>query len=375
MSILLLILGLIMFVGLVVVHEFGHYKAARAAGVVVEEFGIGFPPKLWKKHLKNGTLFTLNLIPLGGFVRLKGEHDSDSESGSYGAATDKQKIKIMIAGVVMNLVTAFGLLGLLALIGMPKLFENQFNIARDSHVVRQDVLVGYVEPGSPAAQAGIQPKDKIDSVRSDTTEAVRITSSNQLIDITKEFAGQAITLEVRRDNTPQDFVIKLRSQAEVEASQNTDHPKGYLGLAPGEITLVRNTWSAPIVALGTIGQFTWLTLHGLGAALKEVFTGHAGQAANQVAGPVGIFVLIKDGATLGPQFILMIMAVISLTLAIMNVLPIPALDGGKLFVTLLYRWAKKPLTPKTEELIHGIGFVALILLFILITIIDIKRFF
>src|SRR5690606_28379603 len=127
----------------------------------------------------------------------------------------------------------------------------------------------------------------------------------------------------------------------------------------------RSTWSAPLVAVGTAGQFTWLTLNGIGIAIGDVFRGDSGKAAAQVAGPVGIFVLLKDGSYLGVEFILMIIAVISLTLAIMNALPIPALDGGKLFVTLLFRALKKPLSPRTEDLIHGTGFVLLMALFVL----------
>lgn len=109
--------------------------------------------------------------------------------------------------------------------------------------------------------------------------------------------------------------------------------------------------------------------------MSNLFRGDTGKASEQVAGPVGIFVLLKDGSLLGYQFILMIIAIISLTLAIMNVLPIPALDGGRLFVTLLFRAVRKPLRPKVEEIIHGTGFALLMLLFILITVVDVKRFF
>jgi regulator of sigma E protease len=167
----------------------------------------------------------------------------------------------------------------------------------------------------------------------------------------------------------------LRSPGEVEASQKSAQPKGYLGISPTEYTLRRSTWSAPIVAGGLIMQFTKLTFQALGNAVGSLLRGHAAVASSQVAGPVGVFVLIKDGSLLGYQFILMIIAVISLTLAIMNVLPIPALDGGRLFVTLLYRGLRRPLTKKIEDRIHGTGFALIMVLFVLITIVDIKRFF
>src|SRR3978361_821415 len=110
MSILLLVVGILLFIGLVVVHEFGHFIVARRNGVEVEEFGIFFPPRLYKRKMKAGWIFTVNLLPLGGFVRLKGEHDSDTEPGTFGAASTWVKTKIMAAGVVMNLAAALVLL-------------------------------------------------------------------------------------------------------------------------------------------------------------------------------------------------------------------------------------------------------------------------
>jgi regulator of sigma E protease len=162
-----------------------------------------------------------------------------------------------------------------------------------------------------------------------------------------------------------------------------------LGVEPTEFSLQRSTWSAPIVAVGLSAQFTALTYQGLGhalAGLGGIFAGavtgnHDARenaqttASSQVSGPVGIFVILKDGSLLGYQFMLLIIAIISLTLAIMNVLPIPALDGGRLFVTLISRATKKRISPQTEEAIYGTGFAVLMLLIIVITVVDIKRFF
>lgn len=373
MSVLLLIIGLLLFVGLVVVHEFGHFIMARRGGVDVEEFGIGFPPRAKVIAKRNGTIFTLNWLPLGGFVKLKGENDADNSAGSFGAAKLNTKIKIMLAGVVMNLLTAFVLLALLAVIGMPRLIENQFTVASDTKVVRQDVLIGYVEPGSPADKAGLKQRDQILSLGAvGAPNAVK--SAEDLPKITKQFSGKEVSVVFERDNKNETTSVVLRSTEEVEASQKTDNPKGYLGISPTEYVVRRSTWSAPIVAAGFIKQATELTFKGLGTALASLFTGNTAQASAQVAGPVGIFVLLKDGSLLGYQFVLMIIAIISLTLAIMNALPIPALDGGRLFVTLVFRGLRKPLTKKTEDMIHGTGFAALMLLFVLITIVDVKRF-
>src|SRR3989344_7592742 len=153
MSILLLIVGLLLFIGLVVVHEWGHFIMARRAGVDVEEFAIGFPPRAKILGKKKGTIYTLNWLPLGGFVKLKGEHDADTAPGSFGAARLKDKIKIMVAGVTMNLVVAFLLLTSLAWLGIPKLIDNQFTVVSDTKTIKSSVFVGYVEPNSPAAKA------------------------------------------------------------------------------------------------------------------------------------------------------------------------------------------------------------------------------
>ncbi len=371
----LLILGLVLFVFLVIVHEWGHYKAARRAGVVVEEFGLGFPPKIWGKKLKSKMLLSVNLLPLGGFVKLKGEHDSDTTPGSYGAASLRDKVKIMTAGVAMNLATAIGILTLLALIGMPKLVDNQFSVASDTKTIQQSILVAYVEPGSPAERAGIKSRDQLLAVGTSASDLEKLDSVSAFPTITKSLAGEQVVVQTKTEGIVKNVDVQLRTQTEVEVSKKTDDPKGYLGVVPTEYSIRSSTWSAPIVGVGTAVQFTKLTLQGIGTAIASAFQGNGAKAAEQVSGPVGIFVVIKDGATLGYRFILMIIAIISLTLAIMNILPIPALDGGRLFVTLLYRVRHKKLTKEVEERIHGTGFIALMGLFVLITVIDVRRFF
>lgn len=370
---MLVILGLFLFVMLVVVHELGHFVAARKNGVDVGEFGIGFPPRIWKRKLKNKTLFTLNILPLGGFVKLKGEHDADTEQGSYGAASLRAKTKIILAGVLMNLVIAVGLFSALALIGIPKLFDNQFTIKSDTKIMKNEVLVGQVEQDSPAQKAGITQKDVLVSINS-SQSSTPILSADDLPNVTKIYNGQKVTVTVKRNNLASDIPLVVRSEQEVQQAKAEGKSVGYLGITPAQFTLQRSTWSAPIVGLGVTAQLTQMTVKGLGSMVAGIFSGKVKQATNQVAGPVGIFVIIKDGSSLGFRFVLMIMAVISLTLAIMNTLPIPALDGGRLFVTYIFRLAKKDLTPKLEDTIHGFGFAALMLLFILITIVDVKRF-
>ncbi len=375
MPLFLLIMGLLLFVGLVVVHEFGHFIAARRNDIEVEEFGIGFPPRAKVMARKKGTTYTLNWLPLGGFVKLKGEHDADTQKGSFGAASLGAKVKVMVAGVGMNLLVAFILFTALALIGAPRILDNQFTVASDTKVIKQDVLIGYVEPDSPAHTAGLQQRDQLMSIGLPGQTPIMITSQDQLPSVTKQFAGQTVAVTVKSGNQTVVKTVTLRDQQQVADSQKTNEPKGYLGISPTEYVLQRSTWSAPIVAAGLIKQMTIATLKGLGTAVASLVQGHGSQASAQVSGPVGIFVLLKDGSVLGFQFILLIIAVISLTLAIMNILPIPALDGGRLFLILFYRAIRRPLTPQREEMVNGIGFVLLMALFVLITIVDVKRNF
>ncbi len=389
MSILLLVLGLVLFVGLVVVHEYGHFLAARRGGVEVEEFGVFFPPRLYKLKTKNKWLFSIGAIPLGGFVKLKGEHDSDTERGSFGAATTWTKSKIMAAGVLMNLVTALVLLTILAIIGMPKLVPNQFTVQSDSQLVSREVVISYVEPGSPAAKAGLKNEDQITALRLPGYSPVAINSAHDLPKITKQFAGKTADIYFKRGGQEMQARTTLLTQQAVDKSSHSANPHGHLGISPVDIELQRSTWSAPVVAIGFSAQVTALTFQGLGHALSGLgsliagaVTGNStarqnGQqaASSQVAGPVGIFVILKDGSLLGFRFMLLIIAIISLTLAIMNSLPIPALDGGRFWLMLGSRAIKRPLSAQREEAINAAGFFVLIGLIILVTFVDVRRFF
>lgn len=357
---MLIFLGIILFVLLVVVHEFGHFIAARKGGVEVEEFGLGFPPRAKVLAKKNGTEYTLNWLPIGGFVKLKGEHDAATEAGSFGAASLPRKALIIGAGVFMNWLAAAVIFTIIALLGMPQLIDNQFKIASDAHVARQEVFAGYVEPGSPAEKLGLRQGDRILKLDNQT-----VTSAKQLREITQLRAGKQILAVFSQGGDVQAKQVTLRSDPE----------KGNFGVAPGEQTLVRSTWSAPIVGVGTTAQFTWATLEGLGGVVGNLFTGNTSKAGEAVMGPVGIVVILKDLAKQGLVFVLFLIGLISVSLAVMNVLPIPALDGGRLFVLGLFRLLKKPLSKDLEERIHGTGMLVLLGLAALITVVDIRRFF
>lgn len=379
MVLFLFMIGALLFMSLVLVHEWGHFIAARKNGVEVEEFGLGFPPRARSLGRKNGTEYTLNWLPLGGFVKLKGEHDADTTKGSFGAASLKAKTLIMLAGVGMNLVVAYVLFIVVALIGMPNVIPNQFTVASDTKIIRDYdnkgvIAVGDVLKGTPAEKAGIQVDDQIVSIN-----GTNIAASENLSALTKSLAGKEVSIAIKHgDKTEVKKVVLNTSSPNLGVSTYS---------AESGIQLRRSTWSAPIVAAGVTRDFTVATFKGLGSALKGLggliaggLTGNkearqAGQtsASSQVAGPIGIVQTLYEGSKLGAGYMLFIIAIISLTLAIMNVLPIPALDGGRLYTMLLFRAAKKPLTQSLEERIQFAGMGILMTLILLVTIVDINR--
>lgn len=362
MSILIFILGLILFVGLVVLHEFGHALAARRKGVDVEEFGIGFPPRAWSKKLKNGTIFSLNWLPLGGFVRLKGENDAATGKGTYGGASLWTKTQILLAGVVVNWLTAVLIFTVLALTGLPQILPNQFTVPQDTTDVKREVITASVTKDSPAEKAGIKKGDRIVSVAGET-----LTGAQHLTQITDSRPGQTVPFVVNQQGQTKTYQVTLNKER--------TSTQGYAGLGLGEEVLRRSTWSAPIVGVGVTAQFTWVTLEGLGKTIMHLARQEFNQAGQNVAGPVGIFSILQQSSQNGFTPVMFLIGIISLTLAVMNALPIPALDGGRLFVTLLFRALRKPLTKEREEAIQAGGMLALMILVIVITFVDVGRLF
>ncbi len=397
MNLALLILGIALFLGLVVVHEWGHFIAAKRNGVEVEEFGLGMPPRAASWKTKGGWTFSLNWLPIGGFVKLKGEHDTDTQPGSFGAASVWAKTQVMVAGVFMNLVVAYVLLLGLAFVGMPQLVSDQFTVKNDAIYLQRAhnyVAAGSVEAGSPAAKAGIKPGDELMAFGT-PGKLTALSGGDTLPVLTKRYAGQTVKIQYRQTATSPVITktLTLRNAPEVATAQAAGKQEGYLGVSvyagQSGLTIIRSTWSAPVVAAGVIKQYTVLTFQGLGKAVQGVagiiagFATHntaareaaQAEASSQVAGPVGIFFVFKYGSALGLRFTLLIVAILSLTLAIMNLLPIPALDGGRLWLVLITRALKKPLSPAREEAINAAGFAFLMGLVVLISIVDVRRFF
>lgn len=397
---LLIIVGALMLVGLVIVHELGHFYFARKAGVVVEEFGIGFPPRAKVLGKKNGTVYTLNWLPLGGFVRLKGEHDADKSPGSFGAARLRDKVKIMLAGVAVNLFVALFLMTIVAAVALPQVLgDKQFWVASDTHLVRHDVVAAYIVPESPAEQAGLEAGDKLLSLTDKDCNnqngcTLNLEKAENLRGVTSTLAGKTVSIMYAKatDDRVVTSEVVFNTEAQIEESrvkheecvnsteidENDDSgvcpaTQSYFGVIPDDYIEQRATWSAPIVAVGFSAQIIQESFAQFGHVIGGLSHGDTAPAEDNLVGVVGIGYTLGKIAERGFIAIIFLTAIISLSLALMNFLPIPALDGGRLFVTLVFRALKKPLTQSVEERIHGSGFAFLMLLFVFVTILDVRR--
>lgn len=373
-----IIVGLIILVFLVTVHELGHAIVSKRNGVVVEEFGIGFPPKAWGRKLKNGTVFTLNWLPLGGFVKLQGENDAANKKGDYGSVTFFKKTKILFAGIFANWLIAVVLLTILSLIGLPKVLSDQFSVPGDTQTISKPVELVSITKGYPADKAGFKTGDSIIKFAGQDVTAIDSLSSN-----IKKNKGKTVTVVYSRNNTKQSVDVKLNKRVGFE----------FFGAGFGQRELIKSTWSAPIVGVGTTAQFTWVTLQGVGNLVGGLVHGLVLQlspdssvrvkasaelktVSDSVAGPVGIVGTIFPAAEqAGLVQLIFLTAIISLSLAVMNVLPIPALDGGRWATMVVFRSLKKKLTKEREEKIQTIGFSILMGLVILVTIADVAKLF
>lgn len=375
-----IILGLLILVILVVAHELGHAIVARRNGVVVEEFGIGFPPRAWATKLKNGVLFSLNWLPLGGFVKLQGEHDAARKKGDYGAAGYWPKTRILLAGVLMNWIIAVILLTILAWTGLPKILPNQFSIPGDTITTQKPLEIVQVVKNSPAEKADLEVGDQFLRFNGEP-----VPNADNLAAQSQANKGKTVEVIYSRNGVEGDTHVTLR--------QSDTDQQGYLGVGSSQQTQLHASWSAPIVGVVTTGQFTLVTLQGLGDLIGNLVSGVVLQfssnsatrdqahqaltvAGNSVAGPIGILGTIFPAAEqAGLTQLVFLTAIISLTLAVMNILPIPALDGGRWFVMTIYKLRKKTLTKEREEQIQSTGFLILMALVIMVTITDVSKLF
>jgi regulator of sigma E protease len=397
---LIIISVIILFSLLVILHEWGHFLAARRGGVEVEEFGIGFPPRIWGKKVGD-TLYSINLLPLGGFVRLKGEDAADKGPGTFGGAKYSVKAKVLLAGVGMNLLTAVVILYGLCVTALPGLgaqFEPTF--LHPSYAQPKQLLMDDVEPGSPAAQAGIVRGDYLLRVN-----GVKLDDETQLVNFTQSHAGQEVILHLRSNGDERDIRVRLRNTNPQQTSARHYnlfervyngvtglfgvHPKpetvttrgGILGVGSHQVYKLRyDPLSALMAAIYITGVLFIATIVGVFQLLASIpililglFSTSIPHAAQNASGPWGIVLIIANISSLGFAYVFVFMANIAVALAAFNVLPLPALDGGRLALITFQNFTKRKIDPELEAKIHGYGFLALLGLMVLITIYDIRK--
>lgn len=355
---------------LILIHELGHFMAARKAGVVVEEFGFGLPPKARTLFRSGGTIFTLNWVPFGGFVRLRGEAAvSASERdrpGSFHSASLTARIVILSAGVFMNFVLAFALLifGFSAGRWIPTYFDiadMQQHADRGIIVMETGVVIEKVLSGEPAAVAGVPEKSLLLKVN-DTP----ITLAEQVAQAQE--GKRRVTYTVRTGEgeqaAEQVFTVSLKDgKSGVVISTFPRHLSAPL----------RGVGISTLLALREARIMTEQTIIGIGALLSSL--AQSGQVPEGITGIVGIAQLTYSSVQAGFMTYLRLVALISLSLAILNFLPFPALDGGRLLFVVVEAVTRRPLNRRFEAYSNALGFSVLILLILLITFYDIIRLF
>ncbi|MBU0545829.1 RIP metalloprotease RseP [Patescibacteria group bacterium] len=407
---------------LVLSHEFGHFIVARKNGIKVDEFGFGFPPRIlgiqFFKEIKlekiaeqekievetkeeagvlketvtdtiheidkvtqsrkwrivwgnkaveklreenagrEGTIYSLNWIPLGGFVRIKGEDGENAQDpDSFGSKKPWQRALVLVAGVAMNILLAAVLLSVGYMVGLPQMTDQ---LSSETKVKDRRVEIMQVIPGKPAEQAGLEAGDVV--VKLNNLENPRLKEMQKYVD---DHRDEKISVTVRREN---EMITKSIQPVVYEETG-----KGGLGVAIAEVGMVSYPWYQAIY-YGFLTSFLYLKeiIVAFALFIKGLFEG-AG-VGGEVTGPVGIAVMTGRVARLGFAYLVQFTAVLSLNLAIINILPIPALDGGRLLFLLIAKIRGKENNKNVEQLVHTIGFALLLLLIVAVTFHDLRAF-
>ena len=348
-----MLIVIIVIVGLSVLilgHEAGHFFAAKMFGLKVDEFGFGFPPRIAAKKIGD-TEYSINWLPFGGFVRISGERgefaaiDGEEPISPLAEPVDEgrlfysqpawKKAIIMLAGVIMNFILGWIFISLVLMIGVP-----------------QTLVIAGVQTGSPAAAAGFQAGDIVKGY----------TDSQSFINFVNDNKGAPITVSIIRNDKDISFTVTPRAV--------TSPNEGAIGVELEEGGAAREN---PFLALRdgfvSAGMVSWLTIQAFGDLIKQIFV-HA-SIPSDVVGPVGIFSLAEETGHIGLAYLLQFIGIISLNLMVVNLIPFPALDGGRFVMVLIEKVKKTPLSFKTEAWVNGIGFGLLLLLMLVLTIRDI----
>ncbi len=346
------IIFLIVLSILVFIHELGHFLFAKLFKVRVDEFAIGFPPKIFS-FKKGETTYALNMVPLGGYVKIHGENPDDvvdpQDSRNFQNISWWKQVIVLVAGVTFNVIFAWILLSMSLMIGTSKAavegVPTQY-VKGDTKVFIQQVI-----PESPAEKAGIKPGDVILSV-----DAVTVTASVEVQSLIKE-AEKTATVVVERGGATSSHVVTFEKE-------------NMMGVNLAEVGLVQMPLF-PALKHGFLGTI-YLTEEigkGVTSFFSKVFVG--GASWDQVSGPVGIAKSVGEASRDGFSALLFISVLISISLAIMNILPFPALDGGRIVIALIEGVIRKKIKPSIVNTINSIGFIVLIGLMLVVTFKDI----
>lgn len=363
MSILLFLV--VLFI-LVLVHEWGHFIAAKKTGMRVDEFGIGFPPKLY--GVKRGeTEYTVNTLPLGGFVKIYGENKEEA-IGTDGTSVDTDRAFssrpkwaqaiVLIAGVVMNILLAWFLFTVVLLLGVPT--------AVDESVASSDASL-YVAQTMPDAPAAVIPAHSIILEVYSGDDVLYTPSPTSFSEFVTKHAPDSVTVSYQYADT-----VELATITPVQGL-SVQEPERYL--VGASLTLIENVKRPVHIAvrdgfMATVDGLVGITV-GLYTLISEAIVGQADFSS--IAGPVGIVNMVGDAASFGLTALLSFVAIISLNLAIINILPFPALDGGRLLFVLVEAVTRKEIPPVWAGWLNAVGFAFLMLLMVLVTYQDIMR--
>lgn len=352
--IFVVVLGLLVFV-----HEFGHFLTAKRAGAAVEEFGFGFPPRI--VGIKRGeTLYSINWIPLGGFVRIRGENgEGEPSPGSFVGLPFWKRALILVSGVGMNVLLAMVILSFVYALGAPTALDGQAPPGARVHDRKIQILT--VMPDSPAATSGFLAGDAIQSI-----DGVSITSVPQAQQYNDEHRGIVERVDVLRGKTAVTVTV---TPTPLPGSED----KAVWGVNLAETGTVSYPWYQALwLGVRSGASLLWQIIVAFVMLLKNLVVHQ--QVSVDIAGPVGIAAMTGQVATLGMVYLLQFIALLSLNLAVVNILPLPALDGGRLLFLIIERLRKRRLNIRVESLVHNIGFALLIVFALLVTVRDVHRY-
>jgi len=359
-----ILIFLIVLAILIFVHELGHFLSAKFFGIRVDEFAIGFPPQIisWKK---GETKYVLNLIPFGGYVKIFGE-DPDEESikgvdsaRSFVNAKRWKQAIVLLSGIFMNIVFAWILISVSFNIGLLTSIEDQYKNQAQNVVV----MVTSVQASSPAEKAGLKSGDKILSVTSGTT-TIAIPSTTDIQKIVAE-SGNTIKIDYERGNST--------SSLNVLSSDGVVDGKKAIGISMNLVGTVKFGFFRSFYEGLKLTFFESKAIAvGLYHFIVGAFSGQS-EILSQVSGPVGIVGMVGEARGFGISYLLGFIAMISINLAVLNLVPFPALDGGRVFFVIIESIIRRRIKPVIANWTNTIGFVLLILLMLFITYKDILK--